>query len=300
MPVSRLSFVALVLLSAVWGYSWVFLKLGLLDAGPFTFAGLRTFLGGICLLATLPLTGRPFRLERGKEVLLLGLITTTASVGCSQMALVSGAANRTSILMFTMPFITLLLAWPALGEKVRGAQWFAIASAAAGLLAVVQPWSAHGQLLSQGLILCAALFWSVSAILTKRMLARAPMDLLSMTAWQMTLGSIALLAIAWGSNEPSPIWTPRFALALTATGVISTGLGWYLWAWLLNRLPAGMASMMTLMVPVIAVTSTSLQLGEPLAAGDLLGMALIVLGLVVLSWQAIARHRANLVGAAPE
>lgn len=299
MPVSRLSFAALILLSFIWGYGWVFMKLGLLDAGPFTFAGLRTLLGGLCLLAALPLSGRPLRLERGWEIARLGFVTTTASVGCSQMALVSGAANRTSILMYTMPFITLLLARPALGEKVRGAQWLAIASAGAGLLAVVQPWTGHGQLLSQLLILSAALFWSLSAIMTKRMLARAPMDLLSMTAWQMTLGSMALLALAWFMDESPPIWTPRFLLSLTATGFISTGFGWFLWAWLLNRLPAGMASMMTLMVPVVAVTSTSLHLGEALAGSDLLGMGLIVLGLVVLSWQAIASHRAARPGVAP-
>ena len=297
---SRRPLLALLLLSTIWGYSWVLLKLGVLDAGPFTFAGLRTFCGGLCLLATLPLTGRSMRLTRGWEVLRLGLVLTTASVGCSQLALVSGAANRTSILMYTMPFMTLLLAWPALGEKIRGAQWLAIASAAAGLMTVVQPWSGHGQLLSQGLVVCAALCWALSAIMTKRMLARGPMDLMSMTAWQMTLGSLVLLAIAWWRQEPPPHWTPRFMTVLAVTSMVSTAFGWYLWAWLLNRLPAGMASMMTLMVPVIAVTSTSLQLGEPLAGSDIAGMALIVLGLVVLSWRAIAQHRAALHTAAQE
>lgn len=300
MPLSRRSLAALVLLSLIWGYSWVLLKLGGLDAGPFTFAGLRTLLGGLCLLISLPLSGRSARLVRGWEVLCLGLVTTTASVGCSQMALVSGAANRTSILMYTMPFMTLLLAWATLGEKVRGAQWLAIASALAGLLTVVQPWSGHGQLLSQVLVLFAALFWSLSAVMTKRMLARGPLDLLSMTAWQMTLGSLVLLAIAWLRHEPAPLWTPRFMTVLAVTSMVSTGFGWYLWAWLLNRLPAGMASMMTLMVPVIAVAATSLQLGEPLLASDLLGMSLIVLGLVILSWRAIVRHRADTRADTPE
>jgi drug/metabolite transporter (DMT)-like permease len=61
-----------------------------------------------------------------------------------------------------------------------------------------------------------------------------------------------------------------------------------------------MASMMTLMAPVVAVTSTSLQLGEPLAGSDVFGMALIVLGLVVLSWQAIYKHRAALLTSPPD
>ena len=296
----RLPLIALVLLSAVWGYSWVFLKLGLLDAGPFTYAGLRTLLGGACLLLVLRASGRSLRLHRGWEILLLGLVNTTGSVGCAQWALVEGAANRTSILMFTMPFWTLLIAWPVLGERVRGAQWAAVACAAAGLMVVLQPWTAGGVTASTFKVLAASLFWSAGVIQIKRMLARAPIDLLSMTAWHLVFGALALLAIAAAFGERPVSWTPRFMTALLVTGLLSTAFGWVLWVYLLNKLPAGMASMMTLLVPVVAVTSTSWQLGEPLAPSDGLGIALILGGLVILTVCALLQHRAVTGVAAPE
>lgn len=291
MSATRLPLLLLVLLSFLWGYSWVFQKLAMLDSGPFTFAGLRTCGGALCLLAALRLSGRSFWPGRLRELVLLGLVNTTCSVGCSQWALVSGAANRTSILMYTMPFMTLLLARPMLGEKVRGPEWLAIACAAAGLAVVVRPWQGQGPSLSQLLILCAAFFWALSSIMTKRLQQRAPMDPLALTAWQMSFGAPPLLLLAWWSGESLPVLTDRFLLALGVTTLLSTALGWYLWAWLLRVLPAGFASMMTLMAPVVAVSTSSLHLGEPLAGHDVAGVGLILAGLLVLSATVIARQR---------
>lgn len=294
MRLSRRSLAALVVLSLIWGYAWVFMKLALRDAGPFTFAGMRTLLGAASLFVLLGFRGQPLRLVRAREMVALALVNTTGQLGFAQWALMHGQANRTSILMFTMPFWTVLVAWPLLGERVRGTQWLAIGCAATGLLLVVQPWAMRGHGLATASVLAAALCWTFGAIMTKRMMARAPIDLLGMTAWQMFLGSLGLCALALLAGEPPVRWTPGFITALCATAFVSTAFGWVLWAMLLQRLPAGMASMMTLLTPVVAVTSTSLQLGEPLPAADLGGIALIVLGLAILCLPAL---RAALVAA---
>jgi drug/metabolite transporter (DMT)-like permease len=49
-------------------------------------------------------------------------LTTTGSVGFSTWALESGAAGKTAVLVYTMPFWVLLLAWPILAERIRGLQ----------------------------------------------------------------------------------------------------------------------------------------------------------------------------------
>ena len=49
------AFAALILLSVLWGYNWVVMKYALLDAGPFQFGALRTFLGALCLMGTPPI-----------------------------------------------------------------------------------------------------------------------------------------------------------------------------------------------------------------------------------------------------
>jgi drug/metabolite transporter (DMT)-like permease len=292
--------VALLLLSIIWGYSWVFLKIGLRDAGPFTYAGLRTLIGALSILAVLKLTGRPVGIARGRELFMLGLFNTAGAVGCSSWVLVEAAANRTSILMFTMPFWTVLIAWPVLRERIGGAQWLAVILAASGLVSILYPWQLGEQVVSTGIVICASLCWATGAIMMKRILARQPMDLLVLTAWQMTFGSLILVAISVIAGEPTVIWTPRFIGALIATSLVSTAFGQVLWVYLLHKLPAGTASMMTLLVPVVAVASTSFHLGETLAVQDALGVALIVGGLTVLTFHAVQQHRTATGGAAPE
>lgn len=295
-----LPIVALILLSVIWGYSWVFLKIGLIDAGPITFAAQRTVIGSVSLLLALKLTGRPLGLERARELALLGLFNTAGAVGLSSLALVEGAANRTSILMFTMPFWTVLIAWPVLHERVRGLQWLAVGLAGAGLLAIVQPWGFSGPIRSSLLVMGASLCWATGAIMMKRILARGPMDVLVLTAWQMVFGALVLVTLALIVDERATSFTPRFMTALVATSLVSTAFGQVLWVYLLHKLPAGTASMMTLMVPVVAVASTSFHLGEVLAPADVLGVALIVSGLGVLTGLAIHQHRTATGVAAPE
>ncbi|MEQ8661868.1 MAG: DMT family transporter [Gammaproteobacteria bacterium] len=282
---------ACTVLCLVWGYSWVLFKLGLADAAPFDFAALRTLLAASLLLLALPLVGRPLATRRWRELFVLGLLNTAGPMGCSQWALVEGAANRTSILMYTMPFWTLLLARPLLGERVRGLQWLAVAAAGGGLVCVLQPWAPGGTSTSSLVAMLGALFWAGSVIMIKRMLAREPMDLLALTAWQMLLGALVLGAIALGVDAAPVTWSGRFIVVLTVTAIISTGCGWVLWVYLLYVLPAGTASLMTLLVPVIAVVATSWQLGEELAPSDLWGITLIVAGLALLAVQALRAHR---------
>lgn len=111
----------------VWGYSWVLLKLALLDAGPVNFAAQRTFIGALALLAMLPLMRRPFWPTRVRETLLLGIVQTTIFVTLSQLSLVDGGAGRSAVLVFTMPFWTLLFAAIVLGERIATAQRWAVA-----------------------------------------------------------------------------------------------------------------------------------------------------------------------------
>ena len=89
-------------------------------------------------------------------------------------------------------------------------------------------------------------------------------------------------------------------ISLGFTAFISTACGWCLWVYLLDYLPAGTAGMAILLIPVVAVISTSYHLGEPLPDTDITGIALIVTGLVVLTYKAIAEHRSATSDVPPE
>ncbi len=278
-------------MSFLWGYSWTGIKIGLLDASPFTFAALRMGIGAACLLLALPLTGRPFLPRRLPELLKLGLVQTTCLMTLSTWAVYEGTAGRAAFLAYTMPFFTLLMAWPMLGERVRGLQWLAIVLAAFGLVVIVEPWNMSGKLISSLLGVAVGFTWALGAIMVKRLQLRAPMDLISMTAWQMFLGSLPLIVVAMLLPEAPVVWSTRFITVLLLVSVVTTAFGWILWLYVLNNLPAGTASMGTLSAPIVAMLSSSFHLGERPSTVELIGITLIGGALLILSLTALREHR---------
>jgi drug/metabolite transporter (DMT)-like permease len=274
-------------MSVLWGYGWVALKIGLLDAEPFKFTALRMSLSACCLLLILGLTGRPLPPRRVPELLGLALVQTSALFTLSTWAVAAGSPGRVAFLVYTMPFFTLLFAWPLLGERVRGWQWLSIALAGAGLAAIVQPWHLHGNMASNLLAVGAAVAWALGAIMVKRLQQREPMDLLSMTTWQMIFGSIPLLAFAWWVPEAPIVWSLRFVMMLLLITVVITALGWMLWMYALDKLTAGTASLATLAAPLIAMVASAMHFGERPSALEATGMGLMVMALLVLSVNAM-------------
>ena len=288
---SLLPMAALAFISLIWGYSWVLNKLALDSAGPFTFSAWRMSIASLCLLLALALTGRSLRPGRWPELLRLGLVQTTGFVGISMWALVEGSIGRTAILVFTMPFWTIAFAWPLLQEKIRDWQWLALGLALAGLTSIVQPWHIQGSLLSKGLAVASGIAWAISSVEVKRMQRRAPMDLLSLTAWQMVFGTLPLWLIASAVGEPAPAWSAEFVAILLTLAVVSTALCWFLWMYALRHLHTGVASMGMLVIPVVALVSAHWHFGETTSPGEYIGFGLIGSALALLSWRAWVQHR---------
>jgi drug/metabolite transporter (DMT)-like permease len=212
----------------------------------------------------------------------IGLLQTALFNSLATLALDVGGAGKVSVLAYTMPFWLLLLAWPFLGERLRGLQWPAVALAFAGLVLVVRPWDIGGAL--SGVLACAAgLVWAAAALLIKLLQRRRYVDTLSLTAWQMAFGAVPLIVIAVATQSGWPQWTGTFAACLAYTVLLSSGLCYLLWFFALRALSAGAAGMGTLAVPVIGVMAAWIQLGERPLAVEAVGMALIVAGLAVLA-----------------
>lgn len=259
---ARAGIAALILLWLVWGYTWVVMKEGLRFADPFDYAALRA---------------------PGKT-LVLGLFQTVLFNALVSWALVSGAASKTAVLVYTMPFWTLLFAWPVLGERIRGAQWLAVTLAFSGLMLVLEPWNLGGTLASKALAVLTGVAWAVSAILAKKWRAELGSDVLLLTAWQMLFGGLLLTVIAMFLPSPPVNWTPYFWFLLIYATLLGTVAGWVLWLIVLQRLPAGTAGLSIMGIPAIGVLCSQLQLGERPAPVETAGMILIGISLAVLSW----------------
>ncbi|MDO8988928.1 MAG: EamA family transporter [Sideroxyarcus sp.] len=295
MPSSRARWLlplALFVLSVTWGYTWVMAKQALEFAPPFAFAAERCVGGALALLLAVKVMGKSLVLKAPGQTLAIGLVQVTGFMLFQTWALVEGGPGKTAVLIFTMPIWTLLIAWPMLGERIRGTQWLAALSTLAGLVLIIEPWNMHTSLFSKFLGVMAALCWAIGTVLVKRLRSRHKVDLLVLTTWQMVLGAVPLVLLALAIPERPTDWSLSYIGILTFMSVISTALCWWLWIIILDRVPAWEASLSVLGTPVVAIISSRVMLGEEFKLGEVAGMLLIGSGLALLTllgWAASRR-----------
>lgn len=266
----------------IWGYSWVVMKIALRHAHPFDFAAWRVGLGSAFLFLLVKLTGRRLLLPRYRMAMLLGFTQVALFVALSHFALLRAGPGKTSVLVFTMPFWMIVFAHFLIGERMRGAQWIAVAVAFAGLTLIVAPWdltSAFGSLLA----VAGGAVWAISAVMSKRWPTPGT-DPLTFTAWQLMFGAIVLAALAATTSDRPIEWTHEYIYALAFSTIAATAIGWWLWTYILQNTPAGIAGLNSLGIPVVAVLSSWVQLGERPPALELAGMLLIGSALALLAW----------------
>jgi drug/metabolite transporter (DMT)-like permease len=274
---------ALAVLSLIWGYTWVLAKQGLAYSPPFAFAAERSVGGAIALFLVLKAMGRPLAPAAPWPTLAIGLAQVSGFMLFQTWALVEGGPGKTAVLIFTMPIWTLIMAWLVLGERIRGGQWLAAIATLTGLLLIIEPWNMNTSLFSKFLGVMAALCWAIGTILVKRLRSTRSVDLFSLTAWQMLFGAVPLVVLALLVPERATEWTPAYFGILVFMSVGSTALCWWLWIWILDRVPAWEASLSVLGTPVVAIVSARLVFGEDFRTPEIAGIALIGGGLALLS-----------------
>lgn len=293
-----LPFLALALLALVWGYNWVVMKIAMQYADPFTFAALRNFIGAVVMFGVIALLRRPLRPKALGYTALFGLLQTTGFAGLAMWAVHIGGAGKTSVLAYTMPFWLLMIAWPVLGEPIKGLQWVSVILSLAGLVFVLGPWNLSG-LASSLLAVGAGILWAIGSVVVKIMRRHVEVDMLSLTAWQGLIGSIPLVAIALLTADSAPVWNATFIAALVYNVFPASALAWLLWLYILLNLPTGTAGISSLAIPVVGVVSAWIQLGERPSALEGVGMGLIVIALAVLTARELRLGRQRTQGLSP-
>jgi drug/metabolite transporter (DMT)-like permease len=108
------------------------------------------------------------------------------------------------------------------------------------------------------------------------MFQRGEARVLQLTAWQMAIGTIGLVLVAMAVDEPPMQWNSGLVLALAYNGVLASGLAWLLWGWLVDTLPAQVAGVSSLVIPILGVLFAWWVLHEAPDAAERAGIALLV------------------------
>lgn len=283
----------------LWGSTYFAITLGLKSIPPFLLMALRSFCGGIVLLA---MSGRELASVPWRTWVNASLCGLLFFVGChgvlafAQQSVPSGVA---AIVLATIPFWILLidvlfpghqrpkpLALLALVPGFFGVglvAWQNVAQAGISILPVV--W-----------LLLAALSWSVGTVLSRNMSNQSSAVLLS--GMQLSIGGVVLFAISWLTGEIAGFKPGDVSMAslLATLWLIISGsvIGFVAYNWLLENVSTSLVSTYTFVNPVIAVLLGIFVLGEPFSSMMLLGAGLVIISVIVI-WRAerSGRRRMN-------
>ena len=159
------------------------------------------------------------------------------------------------------------------------------------MLFILDPLHLGADTFSMILALLSGVCWALSVIVAKKLHHRVPdLDLLSLTAWQMLFGSIPIVIAAILAPAPPIQWTSYFIGAVIFNSIFCNALAWMLWLYALHRLSAGVASMSSMLAPVIGVMAAWAQLHEVPTATEFIGMTMIALSLAIISIMSIIKH----------
>lgn len=267
------------LLGLLWGFNWPAVRIALTEIAPWTLrAGGMTF-AGLTLVAVALLRGQSLFVPRSQwpRLILAGVLTIAAFNVLLAFAQLMAPTSRAAILTFTMPIWATLLARLWLGEALDSRKLLGLALGAAGLAALGLPLILAGGLsFGLWLALAASVSWALGTIVTKRWPVSA--SALTVAAWQLLIGGIVAgfgMMIFEGMPVPK-LLESRTLAALTFHILGAQALAYFLWFTVIARLPAGIASLGTLMVPAVGVLGSVLLLGERPSTSDWIGLLLVI------------------------
>lgn len=255
-------------LCGIWGSTWLFIKLGLEDLPPITFAGIRFVIACAILFflirargIQLPANGRDWWLLASTGVLSFSL--NYGLVFWGEQYISSGLA---ALLQSTLPAFGLVFAHFHLpGERMT---WSKIFGVVLGVLGVAVVFSnqlaiAGGRALAGSVALVmSAMFAAYSNVLVKG--HKRKLDPAILSGGQMFFGLIPLLLIGI-PLEGNPLnyrWTPVAVLSLVYLAVVGSVIAFVLYYWLVHNMDVTKTMLISLVTPVVAVLLGMLVLGE--------------------------------------
>lgn len=275
----------IILITVIWGYGWVIMKASLHYMGPFTFTAFRFSVGSLTLLLIVWLMklGLPPK-EYWKHLVIVGLLQTAAVFLLVMYALRFVDAGKSSVLLYSMPMWSSLLAVKYLGEKLTPKKTVGLFTGMVGLLTILgwDIWMGQSLQLVVGeiLIITAAIAWAIANVYYR--LHLQPLPKLQSSAFQMTFGTIGILIAASLMEFQEPVdLNVQSIYYILFIGILASALCFTVWYLILSLIDMVTATLATLLVPVFGLLFSGLLLGEEITINVLLGTCFILCGIVI-------------------
>ncbi|MDP5306526.1 DMT family transporter [Paracoccus spongiarum] len=270
--------------AAMWASAFTSTRMIVTEVPPLMALALRFALSGVVgVLIALAMGQSARNLSRAqwRAVILLGLCQNALYLGLNWVAMQWIEAGLASIIAATMPLIVALLGWVLMGERLRP---LGVAGLALGLVGVAIIMGARLQGGSDpvGIAMCfgAALALAVATLTVRG--ASAGGNVMMIVGLQMLVGSVTLAVIAPIVETWQVTLTPRLAGAFLYTVIVPGLAATWVWFMLVHRIGAVRAATFHFLTPFFGVTVAALLLDERLGAGDVIGVAIIMAGILAV------------------
>ncbi len=279
--------IELVALAALWGASFLFMRLGAADFGPVALTALRVGLASLTLLPILLWRRHGAALlQHWKAIALVGIVNSALPFVAYTYAALSINAGLSSVFNATTPLWGALIAWGWLGDRLTRWRVLGLAIGFAGVAWLVwDKTSVNSQPMISGVsdgtgiavlaCLGATLCYGIGANCTKRYLVGVPP--LAVAAGSQIAASIALALPAWWL-WPTVAPPPSSWLWIGVLGIVCTGLAYLMYFRLIAHVGPARATAVTFVIPIFGVLWGALFLGETVSAVMLGACAVIVVG----------------------
>jgi drug/metabolite transporter (DMT)-like permease len=275
----------LAITSIGWGFNWPVTKFLLAELPPLTLRGVTGVVGALLLAALAVVRRQSLHVDREiwPRLVLAAVLNVTGWMVLMGLALLWLPASEAALIAYTMPVWASIIAWPVLGERPTVLRTLALAMAFAGLAAIM---GGNGIAASAekmpGIVmaLCGAVGFALGTVFSKKYPIHLPP--ITAAAWQIGIGClpISIIGLLIETSHLDRV-TPVGWWLLVYSTVVQFCIAYVSWFAALSRLPASVAAIGTMAVPVIGVIASALTLGEPLGPGQIAALIFTLSGVVL-------------------
>jgi drug/metabolite transporter (DMT)-like permease len=285
---------ALLLLSALWGASFIYIRVAVPALGPFVLVELRVGLAAVALALCAALVGRLPKLRgRWRQFALLGAVNVAIPFSLISTAEINLTASLAAILNSTTVMFTAVVAAVWMGDALTARKLVGVALGIVGVTVLVgwdpiaMNWAVA---LSVGAMLAASLAYALGSVYAKRTFADSPP--LAIASGQLTAAAMLMLPLAAVS---APEQSPSTIVVLSVLGLAlpSTAVAYMLYFRLIANVGPTSTSTVTLLVPLFGLLFGVVLLDEPVGVGTLAGLVLILSSVTLITGLGAMRSKAR-------
>jgi drug/metabolite transporter (DMT)-like permease len=277
----------LLLLSALWGGSFIFLRIAVPEIGPLLTAMLRTSVAGIALIAFSVMTGVPMNWRRNlKPFVLVGVFAGVIPFSCFSFAALYLPAAHSAVLNSTAPLFSALFSVIWLAEQLTLRKLAGLALGIGGVAILVGAGTLElnqGTLISIAACLFAAACYALSTIVVKKTGRAGGIHPIAMATGSLALGGLIMTPTVPFSLPPA--MPSMLALGcVTALSLLSSGVAQAVFIPLIVKIGPTRAMCVSFLIPLFSMVWGYIFLGERVTGSTLIGATVVLGAMGLVLW----------------